>query len=364
MTGDELLEIYWEGKTDFSGHDFCQSDLSGLRVSAISFANANFTGANVKGGRFEEINFQQAILKNTNLEKTDFRNCDFTGADFSGADLRQAIFEQCNIAGANFSQAILIDAEFRDTNKANANFEHVIESPIDLLVWEEKITNTQILQTIQRFGDGHGRYKKFVGHNNAFADITIWVEPYNAAGQYSYQGAIYGTEVLVPERNIVLHDCVSPQAIPTTYRSGIKEAIKEEKGNYGILSNLSIFITGGQYHEIDSSAATFKLATALALTDVFAKTGITLLDAIYLLEIPIKEAEMGEVINMFSKYKGRTEGMDSMQGYHIIKGMLPYRKKALFDTDLNLLMGKKAKYNARFSHYDKMDHRDQEQLMK
>jgi uncharacterized protein YjbI with pentapeptide repeats len=164
MKEEEFLQLYKEGRRDFSGVDlsgmsfYCE-DLSNINLSGatlrktklceINLANGNFQSADLRdieitaetrGGNidFSSANFEatgmyEGIIKKSNFSRANFRNasfaqflmneCDFSGTDFTSAWLSETEFIAGRFKGAIFQKAD-INVNFWDADIAGADFSY------------------------------------------------------------------------------------------------------------------------------------------------------------------------------------------------------------------------------------------------
>ena len=66
----------------------------------------------------------------------------------------------------------------------------------------------------------------------------------------------------------------------------------------------------GQYHDVDSSEMSFKIAGSLAFKDAVAKCRPTLLEPVMKVEIAVPEEYAGAVMGDLSSRRGRPQGME------------------------------------------------------
>ncbi|WP_353931981.1 pentapeptide repeat-containing protein [Okeanomitos corallinicola TIOX110] len=161
MTIEELLEKYATGVLDFSGANFAETNLSGIKLTGINFSDANFSVANMSGIHlidsdlsyaklnvarlsgatlagsilnncsFNVANLMRADMSRTQMRqasfiraeliRTDFSRADMCEANLNSADLREATLQQANLRHANLSDANLRGANLREANLEIAN---------------------------------------------------------------------------------------------------------------------------------------------------------------------------------------------------------------------------------------------------
>ena len=161
MNVEELLKKYSLGVRDFSALNFCEANLSGVKLTGIDLSHSNlsvinFSGANLissnlshaklnvarlRGAYLSSANLNHASLNVANLIRADLNGAqlqkatliraeliranlsraDLWEANLSGADLREATLRQVNLRRANLHQASLKDASLTGANLEQAN---------------------------------------------------------------------------------------------------------------------------------------------------------------------------------------------------------------------------------------------------
>lgn len=101
-------------RTDLTGWDFSNQDLTGAALTGATLANTNLTGAHVRGanlsattagGLTREQLYSTASYQARNLAGTRLASNDMRGWDFRSQNLVDASFEQSQVAGALLSGA-------------------------------------------------------------------------------------------------------------------------------------------------------------------------------------------------------------------------------------------------------------------
>ena len=105
----------------------------------------------------------------------------------------------------------------------------------------------------------------------------------------------------------------------------------------------------GQYHDVDSSEMSFKIAGSLAFKDAVAKCRPTLLEPVMKVEIAVPEEYAGAVMGDLSSRRGRPQGMEPRGSMQVIKAEVPLSEMLAYDAELTSMTGGRGSYHMEMS---------------
>ncbi len=124
-------------RADFSQHNFCGANLSGINLrnsimrnvdfSGASLINVDFSGSEMSGCDFSGANLLNADLSRSNLKMSDFESADLSATMLNEAGLKCAYFIDSILENTDFSGADLFAADFSGAIINNAKFDTEIE---------------------------------------------------------------------------------------------------------------------------------------------------------------------------------------------------------------------------------------------
>ena len=118
--------------------------------------------------------------------------------------------------------------------------------------------------------------------------------------------------------------------------------------------DIKVVLTGGSYHEVDSSEIAFKIAGALGFRSAAEKGAPVLLEPVMRIEIVVPEHYMGEVIGDLNARRGRVEATE-MRGFGLaVRGFVPLAAMFGYSTDLRSLTQGRGNYVMQYSHYEQV----------
>ena len=108
-------------------------------------------------------------------------------------------------------------------------------------------------------------------------------------------------------------------SIPKNFIPAVEKGIQEARIKGYIagfpMVDFQVELFDGQYHDVDSSEMSFKIAGSLAFKDAVAKCRPTLLEPVMKVEIAVPEEYAGAVMGDLSSRRGRPQGMEP-RGLH------------------------------------------------
>ena len=128
---------------------------------------------------------------------------------------------------------------------------------------------------------------------------------------------------------------VIPQEYIPAVEKGLKEAMaKGVVAGYPI-TNVSVDLYDGTYHEVDSSEIAFKMAASQAFKEAAQKASPVLLEPVMKVEIVVPEEYIGDVTGDISSRRGRIDGTDEYsEGIKIIHAQAPLSELFGYTTDI------------------------------
>lgn len=204
-------------------------------------------------------------------------------------------------------------------------------------------------ETIKAAAEGHGRHKKQTGGHGQFGDCKIRMKPLPRGGDFNFVDDIFGGSI--------------PKNFIPAVEKGIQDArLKGFLAGYPMV-DFQVELYDGQYHDVDSSEMSFKIAGSLAFKDAVAKCRPTLLEPVMRVEIAVPEEYAGSVMGDLSSRRGRPQGMEPRGTLQVIKAEVPYSEMLNFDAELTSMTGGRGSYQMEMDHYDEVPSHLQEKII-
>jgi len=204
-------------------------------------------------------------------------------------------------------------------------------------------------ETIKGSAEGHGRHKKQTGGHGQFGDCRIRMKPLARGADFSFVDNIFGGSI--------------PRNFIPAVEKGIQEARKRGFVAGYPMVDFEAELYDGQYHDVDSSELSFKIAGSLAYKDAVAKCRPTLLEPIMKVAIAVPDEYAGPVMGDLSSRRGRPQGMEPQGSLQVIRAEVPLSEMLSFDADLTSMTGARGSYHMELSHYDEVPAHLQEKIV-
>jgi elongation factor G len=204
-------------------------------------------------------------------------------------------------------------------------------------------------ETIKGAAEGHGRHKKQTGGHGQFGDCKIRMKPLARGEDFKFVDDIFGGSI--------------PKNFIPAVEKGIQEArVKGIVAGFPMV-DFQVELFDGQYHDVDSSEMSFKIAGSLAFKDAVAKCRPTLLEPIMKVEIAVPEDHAGAVMGDLSSRRGRPQGMEPRGGLQVIKAEVPLSEMLSYDAELTSMTGGRGSYHMEMSRYEEVPGHLQEKIV-
>ncbi|MCC6719660.1 MAG: elongation factor G, partial [Acetobacteraceae bacterium] len=183
-------------------------------------------------------------------------------------------------------------------------------------------------------------HKKQTGGTGQFARVKLTVAPNEAGKGYEFESKIIGGNV------------------PKEYIPGVEKGLQSVLGA-GVLAgfpvvDLKVQLIDGAYHEVDSSALAFEIASRAALREALQKGGSVLLEPIMKVEVVTPEEYTGSVIGDLNSRRGQIQGQDMRGNANVVNAMVPLANMFGYVNTLRSMSQGRATFTMQFDHYEQV----------
>jgi elongation factor G len=180
-------------------------------------------------------------------------------------------------------------------------------------------------------------HKKQTGGTGQFAAVTIIVEPNEAGKGYEFESKIVGG------------------AVPKEYIPGVEKGLESVLGS-GVVAGFPIVdvkvqLIDGKYHDVDSSALAFEIATRACFREALQMGKSVLLEPIMKVEVVTPEDYTGSVIGDLNSRRGQIQGQDMRGNANVINAMVPLMNMFGYVNNLRSMSQGRATFTMQFDHY-------------
>ncbi|WP_186416813.1 elongation factor G [Bosea sp. CS1GBMeth4] len=183
-------------------------------------------------------------------------------------------------------------------------------------------------------------HKKQTGGTGQFARVKLVVEPNEVGKGFEFESKIVGG------------------AVPKEYIPGVEKGLQSVIGS-GVLAgfpvvDIKVSLIDGAFHEVDSSALAFEIASRAALREALQKGGSVLLEPIMKVEVVTPEDYTGSVIGDLNSRRGQIQGQDMRGNAVVINAMVPLANMFGYVNQLRSFSQGRANYTMQFDHYEQV----------
>src|SRR5450432_3427800 len=183
-------------------------------------------------------------------------------------------------------------------------------------------------------------HKKQTGGTGQFAQIKITCEPLPAGGGFVFENEVVGG------------------AVPKEFIPGVEKGLESVLGA-GLLAgfpvvDLKVTLIDGRYHDVDSPALAFEIASRAALKEALREASPILLEPIMKVEVVTPEDYTGSVIGDLNSRRGQIQGQDMRGNAVVVNAMVPLANMFGYVNNLRSMSQGRATFTMQFDHYEQV----------
>ena len=259
------------------------------------------------------------------------------------ADQEKMALALIKLASEDPSFRVSTDAESGQTRIKGMGELH-LDIKVDILRRTHKVDVTvgapqvAFREKITKKGEIDYTHKKQTGGTGQFARVKFVVEPNEPGKGFEFESKIIGG------------------AVPKEYLPGVEKGLASVMGA-GIIAgfpvvDIKVALIDGAYHEVDSSALAFEIASRAAMREALQKCGSVLLEPIMSVEVVTPEEYTGSVIGDLNSRRGQIQGQDMRGNANVVHAMVPLMNMFGYVNQLRSFSQGRASYTMQFSHYE------------
>jgi elongation factor G len=196
-----------------------------------------------------------------------------------------------------------------------------------------------------------GRHKKQSGGHGQFGDIVIDVKPLPRGSGFKFEEVITGGAV--------------PRNYIPSVEEGVIDAIKHGPLGFPVV-DLSVTLTDGSYHAVDSSDMAFRQAGRIGIHDALPQAQPVLLEPIHLVEIVCPTDATAKINAILSGRRGQILGFDTRDGWagwDSVKAMMPETEIGDLIIEIRSATAGVGTFTAKFDHMAELTGRTADQII-
>ena len=155
-------------------------------------------------------------------------------------------------------------------------------------------------ETIRKTISQHARHKKQSGGHGQFGDVHVNIAPLPRGSGFNFNDTITGGVV--------------PKLYIPAVEAGVKEYLRRGPLGFPVV-DVTVTLTDGQFHAVDSSEMAFKTAGAMAMREGMPNASPVLLEPIFAVNISTPTDFTSRIQRLASSRRGQIIGFDSKPGW-------------------------------------------------
>src|SRR6476646_2107288 len=192
-------------------------------------------------------------------------------------------------------------------------------------------------ERITRRAEVQYTHKKQTGGTGQFARVKFIVEPNEPGKGFEFENEIVGG------------------AVPKEYIPGVEKGLNSVLTS-GVVAgfpvvDVKVQLVDGAYHDVDSSALAFEIASRAAFREALQKGKSVLLEPIMKVEVVTPEDYTGSVIGDLNSRRGQIQGQDMRGNANVINAMVPLMNMFGYVNNLRSMSQGRATFTMQFDHY-------------
>ena len=192
-------------------------------------------------------------------------------------------------------------------------------------------------ETLARATEIDYTHKKQTGGTGQFARVKLRLEP-NEVGK----GNEFASEII-------------GGSIPKEYVPGVEKGVKSVWDSGVLIGfpmvDMKVTLFDGAFHEVDSSAIAFEIASRAAMREGTAKGGVKLLEPVMDVEVVTPGDFVGSVIGDINSRRGQIRNQEMRGNATVIRAYVPLANMFGYVSQLRGMSQGRASYTMQFAHY-------------
>jgi elongation factor G len=180
-------------------------------------------------------------------------------------------------------------------------------------------------------------HKKQTGGTGQYARVILEIEPNEKGAGNAFESRVVGGSV------------------PKEYIPGVEKGLNSVLSSGPLIGfpvvDMKVALIDGAYHDVDSSAIAFEIATRAAMREAFEQAGAVLLEPMMKVEVTSPEEFVGSVIGDLNSRRGQIVGTSMRGNANIINSLVPLANMFGYINNLRSMSQGRASYTMQFDHY-------------
>jgi elongation factor G len=197
-----------------------------------------------------------------------------------------------------------------------------------------KETITQLVEKVE------GKHIRQTGGRGQYGHVVLQVEPAPPKGGVTFVNKIVGARI--------------PKEFIPAVEDGVLEAAKAGPLAGYPVTDVTVTLYDGSFHEVDSSEIAFKIAAIEGFKQGVLRGRPVLLEPIMLVEVIAPEDFLGEIIGDLGARRGKIEGSHLRGASRIVRAVVPLAEMFGYATAIRSLTQGRASYTMEPARYEQV----------
>jgi len=193
-------------------------------------------------------------------------------------------------------------------------------------------------ETVRSPVRAEGRFVRQSGGKGQYGHVFLEIAPGERGQGLAFSADVSGNDV--------------PREFHQAVERGVREAMESGPLAGYAMVDLKVVLTGGSYHEVDSSKMAFQIAGSIALKDGVERANPVLLEPVMKVEVVTPDDYIGEVLSDLNVRNAHVQGMGSMIGGQTVDAIVPMAEMFGYATSLRSLTQGRGTFTMEFDHYE------------
>jgi len=206
-------------------------------------------------------------------------------------------------------------------------------------------------ETIQAGTQQHARYKRQTGGHGQFADIKVEIKPLPRGSGFRFVDKIVGGVV--------------PRNFIPAVEEGLVDYTKEGPLGQPVV-DLEVTLFDGQFHAVDSSEMSFKMAARIAMSEAMPKCRPVLLEPILKVTVAAPSESTPRIQRLISGRRGQLLGYDARAGWNgwdEVSALMPEAEIADMIVEIRSVTQGVGTFRTEFDHLQELAGRTAERIV-
>lgn len=205
-------------------------------------------------------------------------------------------------------------------------------------------------ETITGEAEVENKYIKQTGGKGQYGHVKIKIKPLPD----------YDPEEKVPknahrEPGFEFIDAIKGGVIPQEFIPAVEKGVKEAMDRGVVagykMTDISVELNFGSYHDVDSSEIAYKIAASQAFQEAAKKAKPVILEPIMKIEVVVPEKFMGDITGNLSGKRGQIEAMEDRNELKVVRAQVPLSEMFGYVTSLRSMTEGRGSSTMEFDHY-------------